>query len=214
MASCCGSCRSATRKRGFRSWSGWGARAPISGGSWPGRGGSRAPCGWGNSGGSPKAPPSRGRGWSERAPPRPPHPDLPPPERGPLTLDRLRALWPRIVDDARTKSPMLGALLQVTEVAAVDAGAVTIRLLDTNAVHAEGLERQREALSQLVTRYLTGPVRIKLEGAEGGGSRERSAPRPTRLTEEGARAERLKTLRAQDPSLNAAVDALDLELLE
>src|SRR5439155_6753604 len=44
-----------------------------------------------------------------------PHPDLPPPEKGPLTLDRLRALWPRIVDDARTKSPMLGALLQVTE---------------------------------------------------------------------------------------------------
>ena len=153
--------------------------------------------------------------------PVPPSPALPravsptvPPEKGPLTLDRLRALWPRIVDDARTKSPMLGALLQVTEVVGVDAGAVTIRLLDANAVHAEGLERQREALSQLVTRYLTGPVRIKLEGAEGGGSRERSAPRPTRLTEEGARAERLKTLRAQDPSLNAAVDALDLELLE
>src|SRR5437667_8791485 len=141
-----------------------------------------------------------------------PHPDAP--ETGPLTLDRLRALWPRIADDARTKSPMLGALLQVTEVVGVDAGAVTIRLLDTNPVHAEGLERQREALSQLVARYLTGPVRIKLEGAEGGGSRERSAPRPTRLTEEGARAERLKTLRAQDPTLNAAVDALDLELLE
>src|SRR5207245_7669655 len=121
-----------------------------------------------------------------------PPPDLPPPEKGALTLDRLRALWPRIVDDARTKSPMLGALLQVTEVAGVDAGAVTLRLLDTNAVHAEGLERQREALSQLVARYLTGPVRIKLEGAGGGGSRERSAPRPTRLTEEGARAERLK----------------------
>src|SRR5438034_853427 len=155
------------------------------------------------------------------AAPVPPSPAVPravspavPPERGPLTLDRLRALWPRIVDDARTKSPMLGALLQVTEVAGVDAGAVTIRLPDTNAVHAEGLERQRDALSQLVARYLTGPVRIKLEGAEGGGGRGRSAPRPTRLTEEGARAERLKTLRAQDPSLNAAVDALDLELLE
>src|SRR3989449_8910122 len=140
-----------------------------------------------------------------------PPPDLPPPEKGALTLDRLRALWPRIVDDARTKSPMLGALLQVTEVAGVDAGAVTIRLLDTNAVHAEGLERQRDALAQLVGRYLTKPVRIKLEGA---GSGERSTPRPGRLTEEGARAERLKTLRAQDPSLNAAVDALDLELLE
>src|SRR5437016_8494712 len=140
-----------------------------------------------------------------------PPPDLPPPEKGALTLDRLRALWPRIVDDARTKSPMLGALLQVTEVAGVDAGAVTIRLLDTNAVHAEGLERQRDALAHLVGRYLTKPVRIKLEGA---GSGERSTRRPGPRTDEGAPAERLKTLRAQDPSLNAAVDALDLELLE
>jgi DNA polymerase-3 subunit gamma/tau len=134
-----------------------------------------------------------------------------PPERGPLTMERLRGLWPRVIEDARAKSPMLGALLQVAEVAGVDAGTVTIRLLDTNAVHAEGLERQRDALAQLMGRYLAKPVRIQLDGA---GSGERSTPRPGRLTEEGARAERLKTLRAQDPSLNAAVDALDLELLE
>src|SRR6266480_827300 len=133
------------------------------------------------------------------------------PEKGPLTVDRVRALWPRVVEDARAKSPMLGALLQVTEVVGVDAGTVAIRLLDTNPVHAEGLERQRDALGRLVGRYLTEPVRINLQGA---GSGERSTPRPGRLTEEGARAERLKTLRAQDASLNAAVDALDLELLE
>src|SRR5881296_833840 len=168
-----------------------------------------------DAGGGPAAPPvlrDAGSGTaSTHLASRIPHPDLPPPEKGALTVDRLRALWPRIVDDARTKSPMLGALLQVTEVAGVDAGAVTIRLPDTNAVHAEGLERQREALAQLVGRYLAKPVRIQLDGA---GSGERSTPRPGRLTEEGARAERLKTLRAQDPSLNAAVDALDLELLE
>src|SRR3989440_9015355 len=165
-----------------------------------------------DAGSGPATPPVL-RDTSSGAPPasRIPHPDLPPPEKGPLTLDRLRALWTRIVDDARTKSPMLGALLQVTEVAGVDAGAVTIRVLDTTAVRAEGLERQRDALAHLVGRYLTKPVPIKLEGA---GSGERSTPRPGRLTEEGARAERLKTLRAQDPSLNAAVDALDLELLE
>src|SRR5256885_830862 len=134
-----------------------------------------------------------------------------PPAQGPLTVERLRSLWSRIVDDARAKTPMLGALLQVTEIVGVDAGTVTIRLLDTNPVHAEGLERQRAVLAQLVAPYVTEPVRLKLEGA---GSRERSTSRPGRLTEEGARAERLKTLRAQDPSLNAAVDALDLELLE
>src|SRR5213083_586704 len=178
-----------------------GMRQPGSGMRDAGSGPATPPVLRDTSSGAPATPPAS----------RIPHPDLPPPARGPLTLDRLRALWPRIVDDARTKSPMLGALLQVTEVAGVDAGAVTIRLPDTNAVHAEGLERQRDALAHLVGRYLTKPVRIKLEGA---GSGERSTPRPGRLTEEGARAERLKTLRAQDPSLNAAVDALDLELLE
>src|SRR6266545_3652958 len=81
------------------------------------------------------------------SPPVPPA--VPPAEPGPLTLERLRALWPRIVDDARARSPMLGALLAGAEVAGVEESAVTIRLLDTNAVHAEGLERQREALAQL-----------------------------------------------------------------
>jgi hypothetical protein len=41
-----------------------------------------------------------------------------------------------------------------------------------------------------------------------------AAPRATRLTPGEAHAERLKALRAKDPALNAAVDALDLELLE
>jgi len=35
-----------------------------------------------------------------------------------------------------------------------------------------------------------------------------------RITAAGASAERLKSLRAKDPTLSAAVDALDLELLE
>ena len=134
-----------------------------------------------------------------------------PPEKGPVTVDRLRALWSRVIEDARVKSPMLGALLQQAEVAAVDGTTVTIRLLDTNPVHAEGIERQREAVAHLLGPYVLEPVRVKLEGA---GNRERATVRPARLTEDAARAERLKTLRAKDPGLNAAVDALDLELLE
>jgi hypothetical protein len=118
-----------------------------------------------------------------------------------------------VIDDARARSPLLGALLEQTEVAEVNGGSVVLRVRDTNAVHAEGLERQRDALSQLVGRYVTEPVRVGLRGGESG---ERSTPtsRPNRLTEEGARAERLKALRAKDPALGAAVDALDLELLE
>src|SRR5213595_1506794 len=147
--------------------------------------------------------------------PLPPSPAVPPavhpPEKGPLSLDRLRALWPRIIEDARAKSPMLGALLQATEVAGADGSTVAIRLRDINPVHAEGLQRQRDALALLVGRYVTEPVRITLEGATSG---ERSTPRPARMTEAGVRADRLNALRAKDPTLNTAIDALDLELLE
>ena len=131
------------------------------------------------------------------------------PEKGPLTVDRLRSLWPRIVEDARREKPMLGALLPAVEPTAIDGTTVAVRVLDP--VHAEGLERQRDTLAQLVGRYVTEPVRIKLEGA---GSGERSTARPGRLTEQGVRADRLEALRARDPDLDAAVDALDLELLE
>src|SRR5207253_4206820 len=106
-----------------------------------------------------------------------------PPERGPLTTERLRGLWPRIIEDARAKSPMLGALLQVTEIAGLDGSTVSVRLLDTNPVHAEGIERQRDALALLVGRYVTAPVRIKLQAAASG---ERAPPqRSSRMTEEG-----------------------------
>src|SRR5439155_24503125 len=146
-----------------------------------------------------------------------PRPPSPLPEKGPLTLDRLRSLWPRIVEDARREKPMLGALLPAVEPSAIDGTTVVARARDP--VHAEGLERQRESLAQLIGRYVTEPVRIRLEEAgsgegERGGRGQRSAPRPGRLTEQGVRAERLEALRARDPGLDAAVDALDLELLE
>jgi DNA polymerase III subunit gamma/tau len=141
----------------------------------------------------------------------PARPPVGAPERGPLTLERVRTLWPRIIADARAKSPLLGALLEQTEVAGVESGSVAIRLLDTNPVHAEGIDRQRDAVGQLLGRYVTGPVRVRLGAAS---SSEPARPRPPRMTEEAARAERLKQLRAKHPSLNAVVDALDLELLE
>ena len=55
--------------------------------------------------------------------------------------------------------------------------------------------------------------RVKIAAPDAGAAPSR-AERPERMTEERATAERLKTLRAKDPTLSAAVDALDLELLE
>jgi hypothetical protein len=98
---------------------------------------------------------------------------------------------------------MLGSLLAEVEVVAVDGRTVTLR--PGHAVHAEGLERQRETIAQALGQYISEAPRVAV--AAGGASAER-------ITPAGASAERLKSLRAKDPTLSAAVDALDLELLE
>jgi DNA polymerase-3 subunit gamma/tau len=152
------------------------------------------------------------RGTADGVSTTPTAPRSPLPEPGPLTAQRLRSLWPAIVAEARAKSPMLAAVLQDTEVAAVQDDTLVIRVLDQNPVHAEGLERQRDALAILVAPYVAGAVKLRVDKAAGSG--ERSQARPQRITEESAKGERLKTLRAKDPALNSAVDALDLELLE
>jgi DNA polymerase III subunit gamma/tau len=125
------------------------------------------------------------------------------------TVDNVRSIWPQVVSDARAKTPLLGSLLAESEVAAVEGRDVLVR--PGHAVHAEGLERQRETIAQLVGRYISEAPRIKV--VEQGAGKTGASP-PSRMTAEGASAERLKSLRAKDPTLSAAVDALDLELLE
>jgi len=135
-----------------------------------------------------------------------------PPEKGPLSLERLQAIWPSVVAHARATSPMLGTLLGETAVVAAERGVVAVRVLDANTGHATGIDHKRDALAKLVGEYVTEPVRIRVEGAarpETGRSE-----RPARLTTETANAERLKLLRGKDQTLGAAIDALDLELLE
>ncbi len=132
---------------------------------------------------------------------------------GPLTLERLRALWPQVVAGARARSPMLGTLLEASDVVGVDGTTVHIRLREANPVHAEGLARQRDVLAEVLARHVAAPVRVALEDAGPAAAAPAGAP-PARLTEAAAREARLRRLRAKDPGLGAAVDALDLELLE
>jgi len=138
----------------------------------------------------------------------------PPPQSPPLrpsgqklepTLDNVRRVWPQVISDARAKTPLLGSLLAEAEVVAVEGRIVTLR--PGHAVHAEGLERQRETVAQALGQYISEAPRVAVAAGGSGASAER-------ITAAGASAERLKSLRAKDPTLSAAVDALDLELLE
>ncbi|HYU28085.1 MAG TPA: DNA polymerase III subunit gamma/tau [Gemmatimonadales bacterium] len=157
-----------------------------------------------------------GRGTGTTGPASVPAPAVPvPPPSSPVpgqklepTLDNVRSIWAHVISDARAKSPMLGSLLAEADVVGVDGRVVTLR--PGHAIHAEGLERQRDAIAQSLGRYVSEAPRVKVVA----GSAPPPAAPPERITEQGANAERLKSLRAKDPTLSAAVDALDLELLE
>ncbi|HXI34342.1 MAG TPA: DNA polymerase III subunit gamma/tau [Gemmatimonadales bacterium] len=159
---------------------------------------------------APQAPPQ----LRDVAPPVPLPPSPPPSEKGPATLERLRALWPRIVADMRAENPMIASLVAEAALTAVAGGVVTLTLGDAH--HAEGVDRKRDALAQVIGRHVTEPVRVRVtvSGEPGAGGAVTAPPRGERLTAESANAERLKVLRQKDPTLNAAADALDLELLE
>jgi hypothetical protein len=69
------------------------------------------------------------------------------------TLDNVRSVWPNIVADSRARSQMLGSLLAEAQVIAVEGRVVAIR--PGHAVHAEGLERQRDTIAQVVGTYIS-----------------------------------------------------------
>lgn len=126
------------------------------------------------------------------------------------TLENVRSVWPQVVSEARAKTPMLGSLLSEAAAIAVDGRIITLR--PGNAGHSEGLERQRDTIAQAIGRFISEAPRVRIAAVEASGGGK--GPAPERMTEERASAERLKSLRAKDPTLSAAVDALDLELLE
>jgi DNA polymerase-3 subunit gamma/tau len=152
----------------------------------------------------PSTPPASPNSPSARPPVSPSGQKLEP------TIENVRSAWADIVADARAKTPLLGSLLAEAEVVAVEGRIVTLR--PGHAVHAEGLERQRDTIAQSIGRYVSEAPRVKI--VTGGGTSVPPPPPRERMTEQGANAERLKSLRAKDPTLSAAVDALDLELLE
>jgi len=136
------------------------------------------------------------------------------PTKGPLTVDRLRSLWPSIVAKARVSSPMVGSLLADATVQGVEGSAVTLAAGSGGA--SEGLAHKKDGIAKLLAEWVDGAVIVTVASGQRpvAGSQAAAAAKPQRLNEKTANAERLKVLRAKDPTLGNAVDALDLELME
>jgi hypothetical protein len=92
----------------------------------------------------------------------------------------------------------------------VVAPVVTLAPPEGNPILAETLERQLNAVGGLIEKAVGAPVQVQFASK----SPEAAAPRPRRLSEGQARAERLRGLLTKDPALEAAAEGLDLEALD
>jgi len=85
---------------------------------------------------------------------------------------------------------------------------VTLALEEANPIYEQALEAVKPELVSTLRRWFPGVQRVVVRVPEG------SASPPTRLTDEMVRSERIAVLRKKDPVLDAAIDALDLDLAD
>lgn len=129
-----------------------------------------------------------------------------------FTLKGLLEVWPEVVASAREQSRFLGEALAAAHPTRAEPPALYLELGQGNPIHRETLGRQRDAVERLLGEVVAGPVRLTL--AEPADQASAPPPKSRRLNDAEARAERLALLKGRDPALEAAADALDLEVLE
>ena len=88
--------------------------------------------------------------------------------------------------------------------------SVTVRLAERNEILLRAIEAGRSDLLNALQNEWPAVARVDVALPGGGVA---SGP-PKRLTAEAVKAEQVASLRRRDPVLGAAIDALDLELLD
>jgi DNA polymerase III subunit gamma/tau len=131
------------------------------------------------------------------------------PERRASTLD-LNAVvghWDDIIAAVRRERPMLGTLLgHVIPVGVAASGLLTLQGDDIGTF--EALSAKARDLQGALEEHIAGLTRVQLRppAPESAG--------PSRMTVESIRSDSLAWLRRQDPVIAAAIDELDLELID
>jgi DNA polymerase III subunit gamma/tau len=128
----------------------------------------------------------------------------------PLEMSKLTSHWDSVVRRVRTTKPMLATALSHATPAAVNAsGVVTIELDEPNDIYAHAIHTGRVEILAALREWFAGVERVELRRDD----KTPAAP-PKRLTDEMVRAERVAALRKRDPLLDAAIEALDLDVAD
>ena len=127
----------------------------------------------------------------------------------PFSEEGLRQAWPDVVEAARQESRFLGEALAACRVGSVAPPLVRIEIDPEQGVLLGAIERGQATVESLLSARVGAPVAVAVRA---GSSDPETVPR--RLSPVAMRAERLKGLRGVDPALDAAVDELDLEIVD
>jgi DNA polymerase-3 subunit gamma/tau len=130
-----------------------------------------------------------------------------------LDARSLAAEWPAVIERVRTgrqSSILPTALEQSTPEVGPEPGAITVRLAERNEFLARAIDTARADVLTAIRAAWPGVAQLHVALPGDGGV---SSP-PKRLTAEAVKAEHVASLRKRDPVLGAAIDALDLEIME
>jgi DNA polymerase-3 subunit gamma/tau len=138
--------------------------------------------------------------------------DRPAPRRDllPLDINRVAEHWDAIVDSVNSEHRALllsSTLAHATPTAVTAGGSVTLTVESES--HAEIIAGGEAVILGAMRRRFDGVQKLIVRTVTPAGDRV-----PRRLNETAVRADRMATLRKQSPLLDAAVEALDLELME
>jgi DNA polymerase-3 subunit gamma/tau len=166
--------------------------------------------------GRPSPPPKGASTPPAPAPPRapdaaPPTPPGPPPATAEFSAEGLRSAWPAVVAAVRERKPFLGEAVASAEPAEVAAPWLTLRVPESGGFFVQPLQEQAALVEEIVSGVVGQPVQLRVVA----GSSPVAGPGPLRrMSEASIRADRLTSLRAKDPTLDTAAEALDLEIVE
>ena len=128
----------------------------------------------------------------------------------PPDLNQIVERWDDLIAGLRAagKSVAATALGHASPATVNSRGDVTIALDEANPIYEQAIESTKTDVANTLRGWFPGVQRVLVRAPE-----SPAAP-PARLTDAMVRAERIATLRKQDPVLDAAIDALDLDLAD
>ena len=129
-----------------------------------------------------------------------------------IDANALTERWDDVVAAIRSQGRNLlaTALGETTPAAVTASGAITLQLDAPDEIKSQALESGKGDILAAIRSFFSGAERVNIRANATG----KPAAPAQRITDESVRADRVTALRKKDPILGAAVDALDLDLVE